>query len=189
MATSKKKTASKGRTSAQRYETLHDLFILKLWSLHDVESQLIKALPKMAKAATNAKLREAFSNHLEETKVHEERIDRALEILGDSGKGKSKVEAIRGLVKDAEWLIKSIKSPAARDVALIAAAQYVEHYEIAGYGAAATWADQMGHTEVLELLEATLDEEEAADETLSTIAETSVNADLDSGMGEEQSNG
>jgi ferritin-like metal-binding protein YciE len=178
-----KKRASAART--QKYETLHDLLILKLRSLHDIESQIIKALPKMAKAASDEKLREAFTSHLEETKNQEAHIDRALELLGDTAKGKSKVEAIRGLIKDAEWIIKSVKNPAARDAILIAAAQYVEHYEIAGYGTAREWASLMGHTEVADLLNETLDEEAAANEKLNTLATKSINEKVESGMDED----
>src|SRR4051812_11465236 len=103
----------------QQYESLHDLLILKLDSLYDIEQQLIKALPKMAKAASDEKLREAFSNHLEETKGHAQRLEEALGKL-DESVGKSKVEAIRGLVEDAEWCIKNVKNPLARDALLVA---------------------------------------------------------------------
>ena len=160
---------------AKKYETLHDLLLLKLQVLHDVESQLIKALPKMAKAATDKKLKEAFTSHLEETKMQEERIDQALELAGDTEKHKETSEAIRGLIKDAEWCIKNIKNPEARDAVLIAAAQYVEHYEMAGYGAARTWATEMGHTEIANLLQQTLDEEGAANHKLTELAKHGIN--------------
>jgi ferritin-like metal-binding protein YciE len=172
----------------KKYETLHDLLILKLQVLHDVENQLVKALPKMAKAAHSAKLKEAFSAHLEETKRQEERIDEALELAGDEAKGKEKSEAIRGLIKDAEWCIKNITEPAARDASLIAAAQYVEHYEMAGYGAARTWAEEMGHRDIAELLQATLDEEGAANEKLTKLAERGINEKANE-MEEETSSG
>lgn len=178
MATKKKKSTKK---KVERYETLHDLLILKLRALHDVENQLTKALPKMAKAAHDEKLREAFAAHLEETKRHEERIDTALELLGDTSKGKIRVEAIRGLIADSEWIVKSIKNPEARDTALIAAAQYVEHYEMSGYGSAIAWADRMDHREVRTLLEDTLGEEEAADAKLNSIALNRVNANIETG--------
>jgi ferritin-like metal-binding protein YciE len=93
-----------------------------------------------------------------------------------------KSEAIRGLVLDGDWVAKNVKDPAAKDAMLIAAAQYVEHYEIAGYGTAITWAELMGHTEVVELLKETLDEEENADVTLSALAESSINDQVDLGM-------
>ena len=165
-----------------KYSTLHELLILKLQVLHDIENQLIKALPKMAKAATDPDLRAAFESHLEETKVHEERIDQALELAGDPGKHKQKSEAIRGLIKDAQWSIARVKEAHARDAILIASAQYVEHYEMAGYGAARTWAEDMGHAEIAHLLQATLDEEGAANKKLTTLAEGGINENVVSGM-------
>lgn len=177
-------TATKSATSARKalaYTTLHELLILKLRVLRDVEGQLIKALPKMAKAATDPKLQAAFTEHLKETEGHEARIDEALELAGDTGKKKDKSEAIRGLIEDAEWVIKNVKNPAARDASLIAAAQYVEHYEIAGYGSAEAWARHMGHDEIADLLEKTLDEESAADKKLSALAESGINEKVESG--------
>src|SRR5262245_39688897 len=113
----------------QKYQNLHELLILKLQVLHDVENQLIKAPTKLGKRAEDADLKKAFAMHLEETRGHEERIDQALELMGDAAKGKEKSEAIRGLVKDADWCAKNVKVPTARDASIIAAAQYVEHYE------------------------------------------------------------
>jgi len=173
------KTAKK-----EKYSTLHDLLILKLQVLHDIENQLIKALPKMAEAAQDSDLKKAFESHLKETKQQEERIDEALELAGDSGKHKEQSDAIRGLIKDAEWCIKNVKDPAARDVSLIAAAQYVEHYEMAGYGAARTWAEEMGHSDIAQLLQETLDEEGAANKKLMGLAEGGINEkinDMESG--------
>lgn len=176
MVTKKKGNKTNGNAVRNsKYETLHDLLILKMRVLHDIENQLIKALPKMAKAAHDEKLKEAFSSHLEETKKQEERIDRALELAGDAARGKEKSEAIRGLIEDAEWIIKSVKSPEARDTLLIAAAQYVEHYEMAGYGAARTWAEEMGHDDIRDLLQETLDEEGAADKKLTALATGGIN--------------
>lgn len=163
------------KKKSQTYENLHDLLLLKLEVLHDVESQLIKALPKMAEAATAPELRDAFTMHLEETRRQEERIDRALELMGKPEKPKEKSAAIRGLIEDAQWCIKAVKNPEARDAILIAAAQYVEHYEMAGYGSALSWAEEMGHSQIAELLQETLDEEEAADTKLSDLAEGGIN--------------
>lgn len=178
-----RKTAKKSaRKGERKNETLHDLLILKLRALRDVETELLKELPKMNKAVTDEKLREALAAHLEETKRHAERLDDALELLGDSAKRKVRVEAVRGLADDANWVTKSVKNPEARDVAIIAAAQYVEHYEMAGYGTARAWADQMGHAEVAELLQETLDEESAANEKLTALAVGGVNASVESGM-------
>lgn len=158
----------------KQYESLHDLLILKLDSLFDIEQQIIKALPKMVKAAEDEQLREAFAAHLEETRHQGERVEEALQLL-EVPLGKSKVEGIRGIIEDAEWCIKNVKDPAARDAILIAAAQYVEHYEMAGYGAARTWAEVMGHNEVADLLQTTLDEESAANDKLTKLAESGIN--------------
>lgn len=163
------------KKKSKTYENLHDLLLLKLEVLHDVESQLIKALPKMAKAASAPELQEAFMMHLEETREQEDRIDQALEMMGRQDKPKEKSAAIRGLIEDAEWCIKNVKNPEARDAILIAAAQYVEHYEMAGYGSALTWAEEMGHAQVAELLQKTLCEEESADSKLSRLAEGGIN--------------
>ncbi len=168
-------------TKQQKYETLHDLLLLKLGSLLDIEEQIVKALPKMAKAANHEKLREAFSAHLKETEGQVERLNEAFQKLGATAK-KSKVEAIRGLAKDTEWVIKSLKNPAARDALLIASAQYVEHYEMAGYGTARQWAFDMGHNDVVELLHLTLDDEKAADTKLNDLAKSSINQKVESGM-------
>ena len=184
------RTASRVKSAAKqlvskplgRYDTLHELFIQKLQALHDMEGQIIKALPKMAKAATSTKLKEAFETHLEETKVQEERLDEALEMMGDKAKGKEKSEGIRGIIADGEWCIKNITNDEARDASLIAAAQYVEHYEIAGYGTAIEWAREMGHTEVQDLLETTLSEEKMTDEKLTSLAENDINEKVEMGM-------
>lgn len=167
--------------TAKKYETLHDLLIVKLHSLCDVEQQLLIALPKMAKAATDAELRSAFDKHLAETERQVVRLDKALLKLGEK-RAKIKVEAIRGLVKDAAWVIKTIKKPEARDALLIASAQYVEHYEMAGYGAAREWSELMGHDEVTALLTETLQEERLANEQLIQLAKGSINQRANIGM-------
>lgn len=172
--TSKKKASSRKAQSKNAYGNLHELLILKLQSLYDVEQELIKALPKMAKNAHNERLREAFESHLEETKMHADRLEQAMELLEVEPK-KEKVAGIRGIAEDGGWVIKNIKDERARDAALIAAAQYAEHFEIAGYGSAAEWARLMNHTEVADLLEATLAEEEAANNKLTSLAEGGIN--------------
>jgi ferritin-like metal-binding protein YciE len=159
------------------YTSLHDLLILKLRALHYVESELMTALPKMEKAATDADLKRAFASHLEETKGQKERMAAALNLLGFTGKNMETSAAIDGLIEDAEWCIKHVKDADARDALLIAAAQYIEHYEMAGYGSARTWAEEMGHTEVAELLQETLEEESAANEKLTSLAESGINAE------------
>ncbi len=154
--------------------TLHDLLITKMQSLYDVEHEITKALPKMAKAASDAELKSGFEEHLEQTKGQIERLEKAFELLNEKPK-KLKSEAIRGLIADGEWVIKNVEGSEALDANLIAAAQYVEHYEIAGYGSAVEWAREMGHTEVADLLEETLEEEEATDEKLNELATSGVN--------------
>jgi ferritin-like metal-binding protein YciE len=168
------------------YETLNDLLLLKLRSLLDIETQQEKVLPKMAKSAREEKLREAFTLHLRATVKQKERLERALHMLGATGKDKSKVEAVRGLVNDVDWIIKSVKNPAARDVMLIAAAQYIEHYELAGYGTARTWAEVMGHDDIADTLQQSLDEEGEADKRLTILAigdgRSGINETIDFGM-------
>lgn len=162
------------RTSKkQSFESLHQLLILKLQSLYDIEQQLVKALPKMAEHAVDENLKDAFLKHLEETKMQVARLERALESLQAPVKSE-KVEAIRGLIKDADWVMKHAKDAAA-DAGTIAAAQYVEHYEMAGYGAAKEWAELMGHDEVVSLLDESLKEEKAADEKLNELAHAGIN--------------
>lgn len=147
---------------------LKSLLIQKLQALYDIESELVKTLPKMATAAKHADLKDGFRNHLAETKEQVKRLEEAFDILGEKPK-KLKAEAIRGLAKDGDWVIKNVKGKEALDVNLIAAASYVEHYEMAGYMAALKWAELLGEIEVADLLEATLGEEEMADEKLAEL--------------------
>jgi ferritin-like metal-binding protein YciE len=156
------------------YDNLQELFILKLNSLYYVEKELVKALPKMARAATSPELRQGFTDHLHETEMHVSRIEQALDSIGERPKQMS-VSAIDGLIADADWIIKNVKNDEARDAALIAAAQYVENYEKAGYGTAITWAQQMEHGDTADILMQTLEEEKAADEKLSQLAESEIN--------------
>lgn len=171
----KRKIKASGRSAKKsRFDSLHDLLILKLQALHDVEQQLTKALPTMAKRASSPELKEAFESHLQETKEQVRRLERAMKHLGVSPKTE-KVAAIRGLVEDGSWVMKHVEDDAARDAALIAAAQYVERYETAGYGTAREWARLMGHTQVEELLSQSLEEEEAANQKLTELAESGIN--------------
>lgn len=149
--------------------TPRDLLIEELKDLFSAESQLIKALPKMAKAADSDELREAFENHLEETKVQAQRLEEIMEMLDESPKGK-KCAAMEGLVEEAKEIIDQDAEPAVRDVALICAAQKVEHYEIAGYGCARTLAELVGEPKVAKILQKTLDEEGKTDKLLTEIA-------------------
>ena len=149
--------------------TLHALLIDELKDLFHAENQLLKALPKMAKAAANPELKAGFTNHLAETRGHVTRLTRALKILGLPPKGKP-CHAMLGLVEEGAEAI-SLKGPAAvRDAALIGAAQRVEHYEMAGYGTARAFAQALGENQVAGLLQDTLDEEGEANKSLTEIA-------------------
>jgi ferritin-like metal-binding protein YciE len=139
-------------------ETLRDMLIVKLKALYDIETELLDALPKMAEAATEPSLKEAFTSHLEETRGQLARLESAFALLGEK-KEKEKVEGIRGMIKDAEWLIKNTAEGAALDTALVGAAQAVEHYEMALYAAGQEWAEKLGSEEVAALLKETEAEE------------------------------
>lgn len=153
--------------------SVRQLLIMKLQALFDIENEIVKALPKLAKKAEDGELKMAFEEHLEETKRHVDRLVKAFEYLGEKPK-KLKSEGIRGLVEDGEWIAKNIPQPAL-DANLIAAAQYVEHYEMAGYGTASEWAEILGEQEIKSLLEETLEEEKAADEKLNDLAKSKIN--------------
>jgi ferritin-like metal-binding protein YciE len=155
-------------------ETLNDLFLLKIKALYDVENQLVKALPKMAQKASDPDLKAGFKDHLQETKGHVARLEKIFASLKLRPQA-TKVEAIRGLIKDGEWVMKNVKNKEALDAALIGAAQYVEHYEMAGYGAAAEWAKLLGMDAAAKLLAQTLEEEEGADEKLNDLAKSQIN--------------
>lgn len=168
-------TTKKGnKKNVNKEQTLNDLLVIKLQALFDVENQLIKALPIMAKKATDPDLREAFEKHLEQTKGHAERLERAFASLDIPAK-KLQGEAIRGLIADAQWVIKNVKGAEALDANLIAAAQYVEHYEIAGYSSALDWAKLLDNSDVADLLETTLGEEQETSDSLTQLAESTVN--------------
>ena len=147
---------------------ISEMFLTKIQALYDIENELVKALPKMAKGATDPDLKAAFEEHLEETKGHVQKLESIFGVLDEKPK-KLKTEAIRGLVADGEWLMKNTEEGDARDAALIAAARHVEHYEMAGYMGAQEWAEMLGNEDASSLLEETLTEEEAADEKLSEI--------------------
>jgi ferritin-like metal-binding protein YciE len=153
-----------------KVNSLHDLYLEQLKDLYDAEHQLIKALPKMAKASSSAELREAFEEHLEKTKEHARRIESIFESMGENAKGQ-KCKAMEGLVKEGGEVIEEDMEDGVKDAALIAAAQRVEHYEMAGYGCVRTYASLLGDTKAAGLLEKTLQEEKEADEALGGIAE------------------
>jgi ferritin-like metal-binding protein YciE len=157
--------------------SLRETFVTELADLYDAEKQLLKALPKMAKAASEEELKEAFQSHLEETQQHVQRLEQVFEIFEEPAKGK-KCKAMQGLIAEGDELIQEKEG----DAALICAAQKVEHYEIASYGSLCAWARLLEEDQAADLLEETLDEEKAADEKLTSIAETTVNA----GEGEEE---
>lgn len=153
---------------------LHRLFLDQLADIYNAEQQLTKALPKMAKAAESEELREVIESHLEETEEHVSRIEQVAESINETLKRKT-CPAMKGLIEEGEELVKDQKNTSAIDAAIIAAAQKVEHYEIATYGTLATWAEQMGHEEASKLLRQTEEEEAAADEKLTEVAENVAN--------------
>jgi len=155
-------------------ETLQDLLIDELKDLYHAEGQLTKALPKMVKAATNAELKKAFEVHLEETKAQIERLEDVFKLLDEPAKGKM-CHAMKGLIEEATELMGEDADEDVMDAGLIACAQRIEHYEIAGYGTVRTYAKSLGHSDVSKLLQQTLDEEGATDKKLSKLAESTIN--------------
>jgi ferritin-like metal-binding protein YciE len=153
-----------------KVESLRDLYLEQLQDLYNAEQQLIKALPKMAKAASSEELKAAFEEHLEKTREHARRIETICEQMGEKVSGK-KCKAMEGLVKEGGEVIEEDMEDAIKDAALIAAAQRVEHYEIAGYGCVHAYAMKLGDENAANLLGETLDEEKEADRTLNDIAE------------------
>jgi ferritin-like metal-binding protein YciE len=156
-------------------ETLNDLFIDELRDVYSAEKQLVKALPKMAKGATSKRLKAGFEKHLKQTKVHVERVEQVFELIDETARAKT-CEAMKGLVEEGSELLEEEAEPDVKDAALIAAAQKVEHYEIATYGTLITWAEQLGHSKAAKLLEKTLEEEKDTDRTLTELAESEINA-------------
>jgi ferritin-like metal-binding protein YciE len=154
--------------------TLHDAFIDELRDVYHAEKQVTKALPKMIKAATSDELREAFDNHLEETKGQIARLEEVFASLDEKVKAK-KCDGMAGIIEEGSSAMAEDFDEPTMDAALIASAQRVEHYEMAAYGTLVAWAEAMGHTEAAELLQATLDEEKAADEKLTEIADGGIN--------------
>ncbi|MEO6569869.1 MAG: ferritin-like domain-containing protein [Opitutaceae bacterium] len=150
-------------------DTFHGLFIEELKDIYNAENQLTKALPKMAKAAVNETLKAGFLTHLEETKIHVERLEKAFQLLDEPVKGKT-CKAMKGLIEEGAEAIEENDAGLVRDVQLIGAAQRVEHYEIAAYGTALAMAKLMGHTDVATLLQQTLAEEGATDKKLTAVS-------------------
>ena len=155
-------------------ETLYDLYLHELRDLHSAEQQLIKALPKMSKAATNRQLSAGFNQHLQQTKEHARRLEQIFERLDESSRG-PKCEGMEGLIAEGDKMAKEDAEDEVRDAGLIAAAQRVEHYEIAGYGCARTYAELLGDKSGARLLDTTLKEEGETDKKLTKLAKSAIN--------------
>lgn len=156
------------------FKSFEDLFEQQIMDLYDAENRLTEALPKMAAAANSAELKQAFQSHLRETEQHVKRLEQVFAEVGKEPKRET-CAAMKGLVAEGDEMIKATAPPDVKDAALIAAAQRVEHYEMSGYGTARTFAQELGHSAAADLLQATLDEERAADKKLTAIAESRIN--------------
>lgn len=154
---------------------LEDLFYDTLKDIYYAERQILKALPKMARAANDPKLKAAFEKHKEQTEGQVERLQQVFEFIGKRAQGKT-CEAIQGIISEGEEIMDEFKGTPALDAGLISSAQAVEHYEITRYGTLKTWAAQLGYKDAVTLLDATLKEESQTDEDLTKLAETAVNA-------------
>ncbi|HEX6088943.1 MAG TPA: ferritin-like domain-containing protein [Gemmatimonadales bacterium] len=167
-------------------DSLHDLYVDELKDIHSAERQLLRALPRMAKAADSPELRSAFESHLKETEKQVERLDKIFAELEKKATGK-KCKGMEGLIEEGKEMMEEEADPAVMDAALIAAAQRVEHYEIAAYGCVRNYAELLGYTSAARLLQQSLDEEEAADKKLTQLAEGGINeAAVAVGVGEEE---
>ena len=153
-----------------KLDSLEDVFIDQLADLHSAERQLVEALPRVTQAVSSKELREALEAHLEETRGHVQRLEQVFE-LGKMGVPSEHCEGMEGLLREGNEIVRTSGNPGAKDAAIIAAAQRVEHYEIAGYGTACALADELGYDEARDLLAETLDEEGRADKKLTSIAQ------------------
>lgn len=165
-------------------ESLRELYIDELKDLYSAEKQLVKALPRMAKNATNPELKKAFEDHLAETEGHVERLEQIFETLESSPRGK-KCVGMEGLIEEAKELLEEDAQEDVLDAGLISKAQHVEHYEMAGYGTVRTYALILGEDEHARLLEETLNEEKNADKLLTELAESSINLEAAAGDADE----
>lgn len=165
-----------------KFTTLNDLLAEHLRDLYHMENQLVKALPKMAKAASSSELKNSFEEHLEQTKHQAERLERIFEKLDLRGRG-TRCEGMEGIIEEGKNFLSEDAEPDVRDAGLIAVAQRVEHYEMAGYGCARSWAEQLGLHDVAELLGQSLDEEKVTDEKLTRLAEEAINQEATAGIG------
>jgi len=155
-------------------KTLDDLFLDTLKDIYYAEKQILKALPKMAKAATAPELKAAFEKHRDETETHVERLGDVFDMIGKAARGKT-CDAILGIIEEGKSIIEEFEGSPALDAGLLASAQAVEHYEISRYGTLKAWAEQLGHGNAVKLLDQTLREEVKTDETLSKLGETKIN--------------
>ena len=166
-------------------KTLHEAFIDELRDAYDAEKQLLKALPKMAKKASSEDLTAAFAAHLEETRGHVDKLEQVFGTLGEKVRGKH-CDGIAGIIEEGKSVMEEDFEDTTMDACLIAAGQRAEHYEMAAYGTLVAWARAMGHDDVADLLEQTLDEEKAADEKLTALAEGGVNQKADDAVEQEE---
>jgi ferritin-like metal-binding protein YciE len=173
-----------GRVAAAKENTmtklssLDDLLVHELQDIYHAEGQILKALPKLAKAATNPDLKAAFEEHRVQTESHVKRLEDSFKLLGLPAKGK-KCDGMAGLIEEGKKVMEQDAEPAVLDAALIASAQKVEHYEIASYGCVCTYAEMLGHDQVHEPLGQTLDEEETTDQRLTALAESVINPEAE----------
>ncbi|HEX5175558.1 MAG TPA: ferritin-like domain-containing protein [Chthoniobacteraceae bacterium] len=161
-----------------KLKTLRDLYVHELKDIYSAEKQITKALPKMAKAASHEELTEGFEEHLAQTEQHIERLETILEGLGESTRAE-KCKGMEGLLEEGKKMMEEDAAPEVLDAALIAAAQRVEHYEIAAYGTVRTYAEMLGEDEAVQLLQQTLDEEIETDEKLTELAESAINVEAE----------
>jgi len=161
-----------------KLKSLDDLLVHELQDLYNAEGQIVRALPKMIKAANPPELRAAFEEHLEQTEGQIERLEQAFKLLGMPAKGK-KCDGMAGLLEEGKKMMEEDAEPAVMDAALISAAQKVEHYEIASYGCVCTYAEMLGYEQVHDLLGQNLEEEETTDEKLTMLAESVINVEAE----------
>jgi ferritin-like metal-binding protein YciE len=156
-----------------KYKTLSDLFLLKLKSLYDIESEIIKVLPKVIQKIQADELRQLVDDHLEETKQQKKKLEKIFAMINEKPK-KIRVEGIRGVIRDIIWILQEDIKDKLRDTLLIAVLQYVEHYEMAGYGSLRSWAELLERHDAARLLEEILNEEEVTDNLLSQLADEEI---------------
>ena len=167
-----------------KFASLDDLLVHELQDIYHAEGQILKALPKMVKAATHPELKRAFEDHRRQTEGHVRRLEQAFKLLGVPARGK-KCEGMAGLLEEGKKMMEEDAEPPVMDAALISAAQKVEHYEIASYGCVCTYAEMLGYDQVHDLLGQNLDEEETTDQHLTSLAESVINQEAEAAGDEE----